>query len=335
MRAPAFWWREGSGVLLTPLSALYGGVAASRMRWRGARADVPVICLGNLTAGGGGKTPAALAVVQLLHAAHQRPFFLSRGYGGHLAGPLRVNPNLHRAAEVGDEPLLLARLAPTIVARDRVAGAKLAIFAGASVIVMDDGFQNPSLTKDLSLLVVDGRRGIGNGRVIPAGPLRAPLEFQLEQARAVIVVGAAEGARLLLDQANRRGMTVFHARLEPDRAVLAAIGRRKVLAFAGIADTEKFFATLTEAGIDVAHRVAFADHHRYSTTDAGDLIAQAQAGNLLLLTTEKDLVRLTGEPQLEQLASRSSALPVRLIIEEEKEFRDLVLGVAAQRSRKG
>ena len=139
MREPAFWWRSGAGALLAPLGAIYGAVAALRMRSRGRQAGVPVICVGNLTVGGAGKTPAALAVAQLLHAAHQRPFFLSRGYGGRLAGPVRVNPALHRAADVGDEPMLLARLAPTIVARDRVAGATLARFAGASVIVMDDG----------------------------------------------------------------------------------------------------------------------------------------------------------------------------------------------------
>src|SRR5580658_10056052 len=161
MRKPAFWWRPGTGGLLTPLSALYGAVAGLRMQGQGERSALPVICLGNLTVGGSGKTPAALAVAHLLHAAHQRPFFLSRGYGGRLAGPVRVNPALHHADDVGDEPLLLARLAPTVVARDRPAGAKLAQFAGASVIVMDDGFQNPSLAKTLAIVVVDGRRGIG------------------------------------------------------------------------------------------------------------------------------------------------------------------------------
>ncbi len=144
---------------------------------------MPVICLGNLTIGGAGKTPAALAVAHLLLAAHERPFFLSRGYGGRLAGPVRVDPSFHHAADVGDEPLMLARLAPTIVARDRVAGAHVARSAGASVIVMDDGFQNPSLIKDLAILLVDGRRGIGNGRIIPAGPLRAPLRNS-DRARA-------------------------------------------------------------------------------------------------------------------------------------------------------
>ena len=250
MREPAFWWRQGGGSLLAPFAAIYGAVAWGRMQAQGKPAGVPVICLGNLTVGGAGKTPAALAVAHLLLAAHERPFFLSRGYGGRLAGPVRVNPSFHRAADVGDEPLMLARLAPTIVARDRVAGARVARSAGASVIVMDDGFQNPSLTKDLAILLVDGRRGIGNGRIIPAGPLRAPLEIQIARAQALVVVGPPDGAAKIVDTARRYGVTVFHGRLEADRNSLAALGKRKVLAFAGIGNPEKFFATLTEAGID-------------------------------------------------------------------------------------
>ena len=248
MREPAFWWRKGGGSLLAPLAAIYGAVAWARIQAQGQPAGVPVICLGNLTAGGAGKTPAALAVAHLLLAARERPFFLSRGYGGKLAGPVRVDPSFHHAADVGDEPLMLARLAPTIVARDRVAGARVARSAGASVIVMDDGFQNPSLTKDLAILLVDGRRGIGNGRIIPAGPLRAPLDIQIARAQALVVVGPPDGAAKVLATARRYGVTVFHARLEPDRNSLAALGKRKVLAFAGIGNPDKFFATLTEAG---------------------------------------------------------------------------------------
>ena len=330
-REPDFWWRPGTGILLTPFSALYGAVAGLRMRPRGERAGVPVICLGNLTVGGAGKTPAAIAVAQLLHAAHQRPFFLSRGYGGRLAGPVRVNPAMHRASDVGDEPLLLARLAPTVVAHDRAAGARLAQFAGASVVVMDDGLQNSSLAKDLAIIVVDGRRGIGNGHMIPAGPLRAPLGIQIQKAHALIVVGPPDGAARVLDRASERGMTIFHAALEPDRSVIAAIGARKVLAFAGIGNPEKFFATLTAAGIGVAERAKFPDHHPYTTAEAQNLVARAQAKGLLLVTTEKDLVRLTGAPQLEALAGRTSTLPVRLVIEEADAFRQLVLK-AAKRS---
>jgi tetraacyldisaccharide 4'-kinase len=330
MREPAFWWRAGTGGPLALPAALYGAVAGLRMQARGRHAGVPVICLGNLTVGGAGKTPAALVVAQFLHAAHERPFFLSRGYGGRLAGPLRVNPTLHRAVDVGDEPILLARLAPTVVARDRVAGAAFARSAGASVIVMDDGFQNPSLAKDLALVLVDGRRGIGNGRVVPAGPLRAPLDIQLDCAQALIVVGAPEGAAPIIKRAERRGIPLFRGRLEPDRAVVQAIGRRKVLAFAGIADPEKFFATLTAAGIEIANRAGFPDHHRFTSAEALDLVAQAKANNLMLLTTEKDLARLTGEPELQRLAAHAAALPVRLVIEEQDRLRDMVLAAVAK-----
>ncbi len=329
MRAPAFWWRAGTGAALAPVAALYGAAAGLRMRAPGQQAGLPVICLGNLTVGGAGKTPAALMVAQLLHAAREHPFFLSRGYGGRLAGPVRVNPALHRGGDVGDEPILLARLAPTIVARDRIAGSKLAASAGASVIVMDDGFQNPSLAKDLSIVLVDGRRAIGNGRVIPAGPLRAPLDRQLDRAEALIVVGAGDAVAPVVARAGGRGIPIFQGRLEPDRAVLNAIGQRKVLAFAGIADPDKFFATLAAAGIQVANRVSFPDHHRFNATEALDLVAQARANNLMLLTTEKDLARLDGEPALRELAAHATALPVRLVIEQSDRLRELVLGAIA------
>jgi tetraacyldisaccharide 4'-kinase len=325
MREPDFWWRPGKGSFLVPFAAIYGAVAALRLQATGQKAGLPVICLGNLTVGGAGKTPAAIAVAQLLHAAHQRPFFLSRGYGGQLAGPVRVNPALHRARDVGDEPLLLTRLAPTIVARDRVAGAKFAQFAGAGVVVMDDGLQNASLAKDLSVIVVDGRRGTGNSHIIPAGPLRAPLGLQLDRAQAVIVVGPPDGATAVIERARRQGLAIFHARIEPDRSVIAAIGRRKALAFAGIGDPEKLFATLAAAGIDVAEKAGFADHHRYTATEAADLIARAQARGLMLVTTEKDVMRMAGEPHLDTLAARASALPVRLVIEEVDLFRQMLL----------
>ena len=331
MREPTFWWRPGGGSLLSPLAGIYGAVAAFRMGWEGHSAGVPVICLGNPTVGGAGKTPAALAVGRLLLAAHERPFFLSRGYGGSLPGPARVDAAVHSAAAVGDEPLLLTRLAPTIVARDRVAGAEAARRGGATVIVMDDGFQNPALIKDLAILLVDGRRGVGNGRVIPAGPLRAPLETQLAHAQALVVVGPPEGAKAVAERARRNGVAIFHARLEPNQAIIAALGGRKVLAFAGIGDPEKFFVTLAEAGIAVAERAIFADHHRYTAAEAQVLIARAAAASLVLLTTEKDHVRLSGDPHLAALAARASALPVRLAIEETDAFRDMIVNVVKRR----
>jgi tetraacyldisaccharide 4'-kinase len=331
MREPAFWWQPGMGGWLAPLGAIYGAVAAARMRLRGQRAGVPVVCVGNLTVGGAGKTPAALAVAHLLHAAHERPFFLTRGYGGRLAGPVRVNPRVHSSADVGDEPLLLARLAPTVVARDRAAGAQFAQYAGASIIVMDDGLQNPSLVKDLAIVVIDGRRGIGNGRVIPAGPLRAPLQTQLDRAQALIVVGPPDRALDIKNRAMQKGALVFHASLEPDRGIISAIGRRKVLAFAGIGNPDKFFATLTEAGVAIAERIGFDDHHRFTAAQAQDLLARARAANLMLVTTEKDLVRLSGDPQLAELAQHASALPVRLVVQEVDQLRQLVLGALRRR----
>jgi len=333
MREPAFWWQLGSGAALSPLAGIYGAVAALRMQSTGRSAGVPVICLGNPTVGGAGKTPAALTVGRLLLAAHERPFFLSRGYGGRLIGPVRVDPVVHSAAAVGDEPLLLARLAPTIVARDRLAGAEAARRGGASVIVMDDGFQNPVLAKDLAILLVDGRRGIGNSRVIPAGPLRAPLETQMAHAHAIVVVGPSEGAKTVAESARRHGLAIFHGCLEPDPATVAAIGGRSVLAFAGIGDPEKFFATLAEAGVTIAERASFADHHRYTAAEVHALIARADAANLMLLTTEKDLARLSGDPHAGALAARANALPVRLLVQEANAFRDMVLKVVKPQSR--
>ena len=331
MREPAFWWRPGAGKLLSPLGGIYGLVAALRMRSEGRRIGVPVICLGNPTVGGAGKTPAALAVGRLLLAAHERVFFLSRGYGGRLSGPVRVDPAKHTAAAVGDEPLLLARLAPTIVARNRVAGAEAARRGGASVIVMDDGFQNPAIEKDLAILLIDGRRGLGNGRIIPAGPLRAPWRTQIAHADALIIVGPADGLGAVVERARRYNVAIFHGRLEPEPMTVAALSGRKVLAFAGIGDPEKFFATLTEAGISTGERISFPDHHRYTARDAKALLARADMEHLVLLTTEKDVARLSGERRLAALAARTNALPVRLAIEEADAFLDMILKVLARR----
>jgi tetraacyldisaccharide 4'-kinase len=325
MREPAFWWQPGTGLMLSPLGGLYGLVAAARMRGKGQRAGVPVICLGNLTVGGAGKTPAALAVGHILLAARERVFFLTRGYGGRLSGPVRVDPIKHTAKAVGDEPLLLARLAPTTVARDRVAGALAAQRDGATVIVMDDGFQNPALEKDLSIVLVDARRGIGNGRVIPAGPLRAPLRTQIANAQALMIVGAASDVDKVSDYARGRDIPIFHARLEPDRATIEAVGKAKVLAFAGIGDPEKFFTTLSDAGITIGERAAYPDHHRFTKAEARELLKRADDANLMLLTTEKDFARLHGVQRLAALAARAQALPARLVIEEADAFRALIL----------
>ena len=328
MREPPFWWRA-AGIeawLLSPAAAVYGAVAASRLKREGYRADVPVICIGNPTLGGAGKTPMALAVAHMLKAAGERPGFLSRGYGGRQRGPLLVAAHRDRAADVGDEPLLLARVAPTVVAQDRIEGAKAAHAAGATVIVMDDGFQNPSLAKDFSVLVIDGRRGLGNSRVFPAGPLRAPLDVQLGRADAVVLVGAVEeGAAIVGAAAEARKLPLFQARLEPDREVVAALAGQRVLAFAGIGDPEKVFATLREAGVAVAATRSFADHHRYTPAGARDLCRQAEAEGLTLVTTEKDTARLQGEEAMAELAARVRVLPVALVLEQEAVWRKLLV----------
>lgn len=332
MHEPAFWWRQAGLVsgLLAPLAAGYGAVAARRMTRPGARMGVPVLCVGNFTLGGAGKTPTVIALAQMLAAAGERVFCLSRGYGGSIAGPKLVDAHADRASEVGDEALLLARVAPTVVARDRAAGAQAAQARGASVVIMDDGLQNASLAKDFTLAVIDGRRGIGNARVFPAGPLRAPLDTQLQRTDAMLVVGDESGAQDAIAAARRRGLPVWHGRLKPDLGGLAELKARRVLAFAGIGDPEKFFATAAEAGIAVARRKSFADHHRFTAEDAAELIMEAEHDGLSLLTTEKDGARMTGEPLPAALAAKSHLLPVRLEVEEAKEMQRAVLAILAR-----
>lgn len=322
MKAPAFWWDEPgiASTLVSPFAAIYGGVASRRLAQPGVRAGIPVICVGNPTLGGAGKTPSAIAIARLLIAAGEKPMFLSRGYGGSVAGPVMVAP-AHRAADVGDEPVLLARVAPTIVARNRVAGAKLAKAEGASVVVMDDGFQNPSLAKDFSVLVIDAARGLGNGKVFPAGPLRAPPGPQFARASAILLVGTGRDTRGFADA----GLPVFRGVLAPDKAVVASLLGRGALAFAGIGHPEKFFATLDRAGIETRVRRGFADHHRYNAADAASLVADAERLGLALVTTEKDLARLAGDPGVAPLFERARALPVSLEIAENDQFRRMIL----------
>jgi tetraacyldisaccharide 4'-kinase len=327
MREPAFWWRAPgwAAALLSQAGSVYGGIAARRMERSGAEAGVPVVCIGNLTVGGAGKTPTALAVAQILAAAGRRPVLLSRGYGGTLKGPVRVDPATHRASEVGDEPLLLARVAPTIVARDRVAGAALARAEGGKAIVMDDGFQNPTLYKNLAILVIDADRGVGNGAICPAGPLRAPLPVQLRHAHAVLLIGSGTQGEAVAEAARAQLLPVFRGRLVPDARAVETLKRRPVLAFAGIGHPEKFFATLREAGVDVRAEQAFPDHHRFGRGEALDLIARAERDGLVLATTEKDVARLTGADDLKALAGVVRTLPVKLAVTEEAAFRDMVL----------
>lgn len=294
MREPAFWHRPPSWIsrLLSPLGALYGAVAARRMQRPGFDAGVPVLCVGNYHTGGAGKTPAVLALTQLLRGLGETPVVLSRGYGGRLRGPVMVDPARHAAADVGDEPLMLARTIPVVVARDRLAGVALARAQGASVILMDDGFQNPAVVKDASLIVIDGDRGLGNACVFPAGPLRAPLDPQLARTDALIVIGDGAAASAVAAGIAARGAPVLSAHLQPNAAAVAALAGKRVLAFAGIGDPGRFFRTLRAGGIEVVRERAFADHHPFSQGEIEALAAEAKRDALTLVTTEKDLARL-------------------------------------------
>jgi tetraacyldisaccharide 4'-kinase len=294
MREPGFWHRPSSWIslLLSPLGGFYGLVAGYRLQLEGFDAGVPVLCVGNYHVGGAGKTPAVLALTKVLRDLGEIPVVLSRGYGGRLRGPIKVDPERHAAEDVGDEPLMLAGTVPVVVARDRIAGVALARSQDASVILMDDGFQNPAIAKDACLIVIDSERGLGNGRVLPAGPLRAPLPPQLDRTDALIVVGDGSAAEAVAAAVAVRGKPVLTARLRADDTSVAALAGKRVSAFAGIGDPGRFFRTLRGCGIEVVAERAFADHHRFSQAEIETLIGQAKRDALTLVTTEKDLARL-------------------------------------------
>ncbi|MBR0991891.1 tetraacyldisaccharide 4'-kinase [Bradyrhizobium japonicum] len=296
MREPAFWYRPRSfpSYALWPLGALYGAIAERRMLRQGADAGIPVICVGNYHVGGAGKTPTVLALTRLLRELGETPVVLSRGYGGRLTGPVMVDRTRHTAADIGDEPLMMARDVPVAVARDRLDGVALAKSQGATVILMDDGFQNPRLLKDASLIVIDSERGLGNGRVFPAGPLRAPLKAQLARTDALVLIGDGHAADDVASALAGRDKPELRARLKPDAASLAQLFGQRVFAFAGIGDPERFFRTLRVSGIDVARTRPFADHHMFSRDEIAALAADAGREQLTLVTTEKDLARLRG-----------------------------------------
>ena len=307
MNQPAFWQRpDWRATALSPLATLYDMIA--RRRYLAAcpvAATAPVICISNPTVGGAGKTPAAIAVADMLAGAGHRPVFLSRGYGGQLSGPVRVEPEFHKPRDVGDEPILLARRHPAVVSVDRPRGAALAVDHG-DVIVMDDGFQNPSLKKDLSILVVDGETGLGNGRCLPAGPLRMDFGFQAERAQALLVVGNEGPAGLAPVLSLAPSLPVLRGTLEP----AGDVPEGRLVAFAGIGRPEKFFDTLRGLGADVVATVPFADHHPFTDADARRLRGLASENDAMLVTTEKDSVRLHGD-----LAAETSILPVRMTFE--------------------
>jgi tetraacyldisaccharide 4'-kinase len=288
MRQPDFWRRNTPGAraaaaVLAPLGMIYGGSVLWKQRTgKPYRAHVPVICVGNLTVGGTGKTPVAIAIAQALQEKGLSAAFLSRGYGRRDSRPLVVNVNVHDASITGDEALLLARVAPTVVSSNRAEGARMAEVQGTQVIVMDDGHQNFSLHKDISIIVVDGETGFGNGKILPAGPLREPVRQGLRRADAVVVMG--DGNSALPGFAG----PVLRARIVARRR----LNDQPVVAFAGIGRPAKFFDTLRAAGARLVETHGFADHYPYSAAEVAALKNQAVRAKAMLMTTEKDLVRL-------------------------------------------
>lgn len=322
MNAPQFWWQlnpSWQSALLSPLGAVYGHLAAKRFqnepRYTSSK---PVICIGNFTAGGTGKTPFAIELCKLLKEQGHKPGFLLRGYGGSEKGPVLVDPQRYSAEQVGDEALLLVRKGPTVISADRAAGAKLLEQQDISVIIMDDGFQNPALHKDFCIVLLDAKTGIGNRKCIPAGPLRMSFKKQLAKVDLLMVIGDGPAQERELKEAQSRGIEVERAAIRPVSA--DALEGERVLAFAGIGRPEKLFATLREIGADVVEAKSFPDHHHFTKQDAREILKIAEEQDLLPITTTKDYVRLDGreEVSIAKLAQMVSVLEVEMKLENSK-----------------
>lgn len=321
MKQPRFWRHSGvMAKVLTPLSWLYS--YGARRRWaRGAHVKlaVPVICVGNINLGGTGKTPTTIYLIEKLTAMGKQPHIVTRGYKGSLQGPVGVDLSRHTADEVGDEPLLLAAFAPTHVAKDRAAGAQAAVAAGADVIVLDDGMQNPSVVKDLTIMVVDADAGFGNQAIFPAGPLRETLADGLNKAQVVLGIGSAKGVVGLRAQITSR--PVVHGTIQTLQTGMDWQDMR-VLAFAGIGRPQKFYDSLAATGAQIAQTRSFGDHQKLPVSLLHRLEAEAAELNAQLVTTEKDAARLPKAWQQKVLT-----LPVRLDIAEPAPLDSLLDGL--------
>ncbi len=315
--APPFWWQKADWRAwgLSPVSALYGVVARQRMkRAKREKIDAPVLCVGNLTVGGTGKTPVAMAIARQAMRMRLKPGFLSRGHGGAVYHPHLVDLHHDVAKFVGDEPMLLAQVAPTVVTPDRAAGARHLIEHGCTFIIMDDGFQSARVFFDYALLVVDAERGIGNGHMLPGGPMRARLVDQMPYADAVLKMGEGDAADEVVRYAARAGRAVYQAArrtLKPAR-----LRGRRFLAFTGIGNPEKFYATAEAAGATLVARRSFGDHHHFSPDDVRDLTELAAAGGAELITTAKDAARFRNGPaEMRAFADRLEVLEIEVVFE--------------------
>ena len=315
MKTPRFWKsRNLISTTLLPLGWIYSGLTAARLKFKkSGKVNIPVICLGNITAGGSGKTPTAVTLAKLLQKKGYHPYFVSRGYGGKLSGIILTKDSSYTAAEVGDEPLILSRIAPVSINPDRYQAALKAQEQGADIIIMDDGFQNPSLKKDISILIIDGGFGFGNQRPLPAGPLRENLQSGLKRANAALIIGEDKN-NCAQEMKNLPLFTGKIKEIEPQTKPT------QVIAFAGIGRPEKFYQSLENCGMNIISRHDFPDHHFYTEKELQSLSNEAQEKKAALYTTAKDIVKIPLP-----LRPKFNVLEIEIEIEKEQELMSFIL----------